>query len=152
MRGRILTTLLLTTAACSSSGAPYLVLSSDPLEVSVALATHPKELAFDRETITVPAGSLVHLTFQNLSVLPGMFHNWVLTEPGTEERVARQAIPAGYESAWVPRDDAVLAATGALRPGEEETVVFTAPARGSYTYLCTVPGHAFEMRGTLVVR
>ena len=39
------------------------------------------------------------------------------------------------------------------RGGEQETVTFTAPAAGTYTFLCTVPGHYDTgMSGTLTVR
>jgi azurin len=53
-----------------------------------------------------------------------------------------------------PEDaDKVIAATKMLGPGETDTVSFTAPAAGTYDYICTFPGHAMAgMRGVLTVK
>ncbi|MEM0968846.1 MAG: PA14 domain-containing protein, partial [Verrucomicrobiota bacterium] len=58
----------------------------------------------------------------------------------------------GPEQAWVAESDRVLAKTGMIGLKQEETIYFTAPEKtGSYVYLCTFPGHAMLMRGTLRV-
>jgi uncharacterized cupredoxin-like copper-binding protein len=39
-----------------------------------------------------------------------------------------------------------------LAPGGKATITFTAPAAGTYTFLCTYPAHyAGGMKGTLTV-
>ena len=35
--------------------------------------------------------------------------------------------------------------------GESDTITFTAPKKGSYTYICTFPGHYGLMKGVLIV-
>ena len=52
--------------------------------------------------------------------------------------------PASYE-------EKVIVRTQLLGPGESETVEFTAPAAGTYTFLCTFPGHNLNMRGVMTV-
>ncbi|MDE0837988.1 MAG: plastocyanin/azurin family copper-binding protein [Kiritimatiellae bacterium] len=39
-----------------------------------------------------------------------------------------------------------------LGPGEEDVVTFTAPAAGTYNYLCTFPGHYAVMNGVMTVK
>ena len=50
--------------------------------------------------------------------------------------------------------DAVIANTTLTGPGETAETTFKVPAKpGSYTYLCSFPGHfALGMRGTLIVK
>jgi len=46
----------------------------------------------------------------------------------------------------------VLYYTGLLEPETSETIYFTAPEQpGTYTYVCTFPGHWRTMQGTLRV-
>ena len=78
-------------------------------------------IAFDPTEVTVTAGATVRLTFVNESTVP---HNLTFREP----------IDAATENI--------------VQPGEEETIEFTAPEAGEYTYVCTLhPG----MEGTLIV-
>lgn len=79
------------------------------------------ELLFDPTEVTVTAGATVQLTFVNESTVP---HNLVFNDP-------------------------INAATATIvDPGAEETIEFTAPEAGEYTYVCTLhPG----MEGTLIV-
>ncbi|HET9878447.1 MAG TPA: cupredoxin domain-containing protein, partial [Candidatus Limnocylindria bacterium] len=79
------------------------------------------ELLFDPPEVTVPAGASVRLTFNNESTVP---HNLTFGDP-------------------------INAATATIvDPGASETIEFTAPEAGEYTFTCTLhPG----MDGTLVV-
>jgi azurin len=56
---------------------------------------------------------------------------------------------------YLPPDqaDKVIVSSKLLGPGESDTVTFTAPAAGTYDYICTFPGHALAgMHGTLTVK
>ncbi len=45
------------------------------------------------------------------------------------------------------------AQSGDVAPGSQKDVTFTAPAAGSYPFICAVPGHAdLGMKGTLSVK
>ena len=81
------------------------------------------EFAFTPSTITVKKGQEVKLTFKNNGQYP---HNFTVSELGV--------------------------ATNTVEPGGETTITFTPDKTGSFTYVCTVPGHADRgMKGTLTV-
>ena len=85
-----------------------------------------------------------------------MAHNFVLLAASANAAAfAQQAALAG-STGYIPAKlaDQVLASTELAGAGETVEVTFKAPAQpGSYTYLCSFPGHfAAGMRGTLVVK
>lgn len=82
------------------------------------------EYSFNPSLITtVSAGERVKITFKNEGRAP---HNLIIEGLGI--------------------------ATKLIGPGETDTVEFTAPASGTYTFLCSVPGHrASGMEGQLIV-
>ncbi|NBC85076.1 MAG: hypothetical protein GVY25_02670 [Bacteroidetes bacterium] len=112
------------------------------------------QMKYEQEDFTVEAGSEVMLTFDNVSTSAAMKHNVViLTGTGEDmvQRVGTAALQAA-ENEYIPEDDAVLAATDLADPGETVTMTFTAPSEpGTYTYICTFPGHYMMMQGTMTV-
>ncbi|MFN5664281.1 MAG: plastocyanin/azurin family copper-binding protein [Bacteroidota bacterium] len=44
-----------------------------------------------------------------------------------------------------------MAGSAVSQPAATVTVEFTAPEPGTYTYICTYPGHWMAMQGTLIV-
>jgi uncharacterized cupredoxin-like copper-binding protein/glucose/arabinose dehydrogenase len=124
--------------------------SSGPDRVLV-LGTKPG-LKFDLETITVKAGAKLKLTFRNND---DMLHNFVLTRPGTADKVGQAAVQMGLGGErmnFVPAMPEVLYNTLLLHPKESDTIYFTAPEKpGQYLYVCTYPGHYLVMRGVLKV-
>ena len=67
---------------------------------------------------------------------------------------ATAAITAGPAADYMPAANKkdVLVATKMLGPGEEDSVVFTAPEPGVYDYICTFPGHYALMNGVMTVK
>jgi azurin len=129
----------------SSGGA-----SSGPATLDIG--SDGENLAFDKTTLTASAGQQVTVNFKNNSAVQQ--HNWVLVNGGEAEAqaIADAGLTAGLESQYLPADKAnVLANTEVLDGGESGTASFTAPAAGSYLYICTVPGHYPLMQGTLTV-
>lgn len=120
-------------------------------DVEIELLTDPG-LRYDRDVITVPAGSKVAFTFTNDD---DMIHNVVIVEPGTADEVGVAAMNLGLDAdamEYVPPMDEVLYHTSMLGPGEGETLYFIAPETpGDYVYVCTFPGHYISMRGILRV-
>ncbi len=109
-------------------------------------------MAYDQTSLTVKTGQHVRLTLTNRGTSPAMKHNWVLVKPNTESAVATRGLAAGEGAGYVQAGDAdVLAHTALSQPGGTVSVEFTAPAPGSYPYICTFPGHWMTMRGTLTV-
>ena len=108
------------------------------------------DLMYASESLTASAGAEVTLTFSNNANTQQ--HNWVLVQDGTKDTVASAGLLAGPASDWVSPDDAnVIANTKLANAGETARVQFTAPAAGTYQFVCTFPGHSPSMFGTFEV-
>lgn len=109
-------------------------------------------LRFDRDVITVRAGSRIALTFSNND---GMQHNVVIVQPGAADAVGRRAVQLGVDAEaldYVPRTDEVLFHSSLLDGGAAETIYLQAPdTPGDYPFICTFAGHYTVMRGILRV-
>jgi azurin len=122
---------------------------SKPVELTIG--TVGNTMSYDTANLTVPSGKTVHLTLQNKATDATMSHNWVLVKPGTAASVAEEGLKAGESAGFLPMVADVLAHTPQVKPGQSGDVTFTAPDPGAYPYLCTNPGHAQTMKGTLTV-
>lgn len=111
-------------------------------------------MAYNVTSFTVKAGQKVHVVVKSNGTSPAtMSHNWVLVKPGTEEAVATAGVAAGEASNYVKSGDANVIAFTPLAKGQGMTadVTFTAPAKGTYPYICTFPGHYQTMKGVMTV-
>jgi azurin len=107
------------------------------------------DLTFDTEVLTASSGAEVVLTFSNNATTQQ--HNWVLVQSGTKDDVATAGLMAAA-TGWIPTDDErVLAYVDLISPGGSGEVRFTAPAAGTYQFVCTFPGHNATMFGTFEV-
>lgn len=121
-------------------------------DVDVVIGSKGNEIAFDKTEFKVKAGQIVRITMKNNSTADAnMLHNVVVTMPGTETQVENDGIQAGEANDWVQAGPNVIAHTALAKAGESKSVTFRAPAAGDYTYVCTFPGHASMMRGTMKV-
>ena len=126
---------------------------TDPQQ-ALTIAAQGSQLAFDTATLQVQGGNEIKLTLKNNS--NNFKHNWVLVNGNTEiaDAVYKAALAAGEQSDFLPDTmNAVLTHTALVAAGQQETIAFTAPVvPGSYTFLCTFPGHYLAgMKGTLMV-
>ena len=118
------------------------------------LRTVYEQMFFDKTLLVVEAGKPVELVFENTDA---MQHNWVLVAPGAAEEIGSaaekmQATPDSQGRVHVPASPKVLQATKMLNSGDIVRLRFTAPTKPEkYPYICTYPGHALRMRGTLIV-
>jgi uncharacterized cupredoxin-like copper-binding protein len=95
------------------------------------------ELRFTPETAAAAAGDSIEVTLNNMGALE---HTWTLVGADVDVTTATEANAISGAS------------TGTVPGGESDTITFTAPAAGTYQFLCTVPGHAAAgMVGTLTV-
>ncbi len=140
-------------ASAPAPAAPAAPAAADgPVDVTIEIASKGNLMAFDITELTVKAGQRVKVIFKNVATHAVMKHNWVLVKPGTEEEVAAEGLEAGEANHYIVfTNPDVLAATKLAKPGETVEVVFTAPAAGTYPYVCTFPGHYMMMKGTLTV-
>ncbi len=106
-------------------------------------------LQFDIAALEASAGSDITLTFNNVSTANQ--HNLVVVQAGTKDDVSSAGIEAGADNDWVPPNDPrVLFNTRLLNPGESAMLEFTLEA-GTYTFVCTFPGHNITMFGDFTV-
>ncbi|CAN5906065.1 hypothetical protein BH11GEM1_BH11GEM1_06020 [soil metagenome] len=109
-------------------------------------------LKFSVTHFDVKAGARVRLDFSNAS---DMLHNIVIVRPGTASRVGEASMNMGLDGTrldYVPQVNDVLFHTAIVAPQHSETIYFEAPSTpGDYTYLCSFPGHALLMQGTMRV-
>ena len=110
-------------------------------------------LKYSIATFDVKPGARVRLDFANVS---DMLHNVVIVKPGSATRVTDAALTLGLDGMrldFVPPRGDVLFNTALLEPQKSESIYFEAPgAPGDYPFLCTFPGHAATMQGTMRVR
>lgn len=150
----VLTVMAMVLAACggggSSGGSTGGGSGSGP--VTIEIGSKGEELAFDKTELTVSAGQTVTIRFKNNSAVQQ--HNWILVKGGETEAaaIANAGLSAGPAANYLPADKSNIIAESPLANGNETVeVTFTAPAAGTYLYICTVPGHYPLMQGKLVV-
>jgi len=125
----------------------------DGPERQIQMGTQPG-LQYDTKVLEVKAGAKVELAFNNND---DMTHNLVIVKKGDAiEKITELSENLGLDGPaqnYVPDSELILFHTGLLEPGKSESLFFEAPTEpGEYRYLCTFPGHARVMRGTLIVK
>ena len=100
-----------------------------PTEAAITVSTtgaYPVNPGFDPTALSVPASSLVHVTFNNKDLLP-VQHNWVVEKVGAQ--------------------------SDTIASGEQSTFDFTAPATpGDFAFFCSIGDHRDRgMEGILTV-
>lgn|SRR5690349_4469064 len=140
-----LLTLSLGTGLSSAAGRAIAITAGDDMKFSVtAIQAKPGE----ELTVTLKAtGSMPRVA---------MAHNFVLLKPGVDATAFVNAGAGASTTDFIaPANKAqVLASTKLVGNGETAEVTFKAPAKpGTYTYLCTFPGHFVSgMKGVLTVK
>ena len=117
---------------------------------------------FKPDTITAKPSEALLVRLKSVAGTMGnmpkmaMSHNFVLVKPGNDPmQFANAGIAGGFQGNYIPPDkkDQIIAFTPLAGIGETVEVKFTAPAAGTYPFVCTFPGHvAGGMKGTLVVK
>lgn len=109
-------------------------------------------LHYDVVRFKVSPGAHVKVTLLNTD---DMDHNLVFTKPNARKDVVQLALQLGAngpEVNYIPQSPNVLWHISTLKPGDSQTVAFTAPKKkGVYPYVCTYPGHGATMYGVMYV-
>lgn len=112
-------------------------------------------LKYSMTKIEVASGSQVELTLKHTGKMPkaAMGHNLVILKSGTKPAKFANAAMTAAKTEYIPAKmkDSIIAHTKLVGGGESDTITFEAPAKGTYPYLCSFPGHYSVMNGTLVV-
>lgn len=111
------------------------------------------QMKYDVTKISVAPGTPVKIVFDNGDDLP---HNMVFLKPGTDgvalSMKQMEKPDEGVKRNWLPDDPSIWLHSSMLNPHQSETLTFTAPEKkGDYPWVCTFPGHALTMRGSLKV-
>lgn len=143
-------------AAVVTLGFSGQLLAQEPV-TEITLTTDKTMFLYDVKAFTVKAGTKVKIT---LTVPPDAVpqpHNLVLIKPGKEAVVTQAAMmmmadPQGLTKGYIPENDAIVAHTKLLNPGQTDTIEVAVPAEaGAYAYICTFPGHFTIMKGVMTV-
>ena len=122
--------------------------------VRITLKSDDK-MKFDMSEINVSEGQTVILTLEHTGTMPvtAMGHNFVLLKPGTSlDAFGTEALNAN-ENDYIPTDTKdIIAHTKLIGGGESDEITFEAPAKGTYDYICSFPGHYSVMKGKFNVK
>ncbi|ODS84474.1 MAG: azurin [Cytophagaceae bacterium SCN 52-12] len=131
--------------------------------ISTAEAQKPVELIlestdamqFTKKELKVKAGQTVKLTLKHTGKLAkaAMGHNFVLLAQGTDVAAFGQKAAQARDTEYIPKSEQskIIAHTKLIGGGESATVEFKAPKKGTYTYICSFPGHYALMQGKFIV-
>lgn len=113
------------------------------------------DMKFDLSEIKVKEGQTVKLTLTHTGKMAktAMGHNFVLLAAGVSLSDFASKAMGAQSTDYIPAgsEKDVIAHTKLLGGGETDTIEFTAPAKGSYEFLCSFPGHSALMKGTFIV-
>jgi azurin len=115
------------------------------------------DMKFSVTNITAKPGEMIRVRLTTKGAMPkiAMAHNFVLLtkEANTLKFVNAAAMARATDFVPAELKAQIIASTTLAGAGETVEVTFKAPAAGTYTYLCSFPGH-FQagMKGTLTVK
>lgn len=127
------------------------VMAQDKVEITVE---SNDRMQFDTSEIKVEAGQTVVLTLKHVGKLPkaAMGHNWVLLTKGTDINSFGAEASKAAGNDYIPEGtDKVIVHTKLIGGGQETTIEFTAPEKGTYDFICSFPGHYAMMKGKFIV-
>ena len=122
--------------------------------VTKVLLTGNDQMRYNLEEIRVDAGDKVILTLKHVGKLgvEVMGHNFVLLEPNTVlNDFAIKAVDAKANDYIPENSDKVIVHTKMIGGGEQTTIEFDAPEKGTYDFICSFPGHVALMQGKFIV-
>jgi azurin len=116
------------------------------------------QMQYNIKAFEVTEGQKVVLSFKHIGQLPAaaMGHNVVILKAGTAVPAFSGKCATAKDNQYIPTDEEskklIVAHTKMLSGGESDEVTFTAPAAGSYPFICTFPGHFAIMQGVMTVK
>lgn len=146
---------------------PKSMINSAPKEKAVERPADLPEIAeltiegddmmkFNLDRMEVWEGQTVKLTLKHTGTMPveSMGHNWTLLKPGVDIMDFGAAAATAKANDYLPegKEGDVIAKTKTIGGGEEVTIEFAAPTKGTYDFICAFPGHYGMMKGKFVVK
>lgn len=123
-----------------------------PKEVSIVI-TSDDSMRFNKKQLNVYEGQKVTLTFKHVGKMDKsvMGHNFVLLKQGVKLETFAQKAMEAKDTEYIPEGNFIIAHTKMLGGGESDTIVFDAPEKGTYNFMCSFPGHYALMKGKFIV-
>jgi azurin len=122
--------------------------------VTEVLLTSNDQMRFNKSEIRVKAGDKVKLTLKHVGKLgvEVMGHNFVLLKPDVERNeFAKKAVDA-KDNGYIPEGtEDVIVHTKMIGGGQQTSIEFDAPEKGTYEFICSFPGHVALMNGKFIV-
>jgi azurin len=113
------------------------------------------DMKFDMTEIKVKEGQTVKLTLVHTGKAPlqAMGHNFTLLAQGSDVDAFAKAAVNAKDNDYIPKEleKEVIAHTKTIGGGDMTEIEFPAPAKGTYDFLCSFPGHSVMMRGKFIV-
>ncbi len=122
--------------------------------IKITLNSNDK-MQYDLSEIDVYEGQTVVLTLNHTGTMPlaSMGHNFVLLKQGTDLAKFEEKAGKAQKDGYIPTDKSdIIAHTKLIGGGESDIVTFEAPAKGTYDYMCSFPGHYSVMKGKFNVK
>ena len=116
-----------------------------------------EDMKFSVTNITAKPGEQLRIQLTAKGAMPkiAMAHNFVLLAKAADPTAFATAAMNARATDFIPADKKadIIAHTTLAGAGETVEVVFKVPAAGTYTFICSFPGH-FQagMKGTLTVK
>lgn len=114
------------------------------------------QMKYNIDKIEVWNTQKVKLTLKHVGTMAAeaMGHNWVLLKSGVDKAAFSEAAMSAKETNYVApeQEKDVIAYTKVIGGGEEVTIEFDAPEKGTYTFICSFPGHFGMMSGKFIVK
>lgn len=124
-------------------------------EENVLIIEGNDQMQFNTNELKAVAGKPIKLTLKHVGQIPkeAMGHNIVILKEGTDESDFALKANDAKATDYIPESEkaSIIAHTKLLGGGEEDTIEFTIDKKGSYTFICSFPGHVAMMKGVLIV-
>ncbi len=134
---------------------PTTSVESSDEAVAIVTIEGNDQMKYNKNEIRVKAGQKVKLTLIHVGKMEKnvMGHNWTLLTQDADMAAVGQASATASDTDYIPASmkDKIIVHTKMLGGGESDTIEFDAPAPGTYTFMCTFPGHYALMQGKFIV-
>jgi azurin len=123
--------------------------------VTEVTLTGNDQMRFNLSEIKVNAGDKVKLTLKHVGKLgvEVMGHNFVLLKSGVDRNEFAKAAVSAKDNGYIPEGtNDVIVHTEMIGGGQQTTIEFDAPEKGTYEFVCSFPGHVALMNGKFIVQ
>ena len=146
---------LISLISCGGESGGDSAKTEGPQSVEINLTAND-QMQYNLKAIVAKEGDLIKVNFENIGKMPieTMGHNFIVLKAGVDLAAFAAKAISSKETEYIPADEVsnIIVSSKLLGPGEKTLIEFTAPAKGTYKFVCSFPGHYMSMQGNLIVR